>query len=150
MSEANKQLLQRWFREVWNEGREETVDEILAPDAIAHGLGETEPDVQGPEGFKVFLRTIRAAFPDVRIDVDDVLAEGDKIAARVTLQGTHTGEALGLPASGRRVTVAGIVLARFHDGQVAEAWNLWDQLGLLRQVGGVPAGGQDRFLARRS
>ena len=144
-----KTLLARWFEEVWNEGREETVDELMAPNAVAVGLGEMDQEVHGPSEFKIFLRNMRQALPDVRIDMEDTTAEQDKISARVVLKGTHRGKGLGVPPTGNAVQIRGIVMVRIAGGKIVEGWNSWDQLGLLRQIGALnhPAG-SDRFLAR--
>jgi len=151
MSEANKHLIRRWFEEVWNQGREATIDELFSADGIAHGLGDTEADVRGPEQFKLFVRILRGSFADLHISVEDVIAENDTVVARVRLEGTHTGDGLGLAPTGNRVRVAGIAVVRFANGQAVEAWNVWDQLGLLRQIGGVPGPeGRDRFVTSRS
>ena len=140
-------LVHRWFDEVWNQGREETVDELFGAGAIGHGLGEGA-DVCGPAGFKVFLRNMRSALPDVQIHIEDTIVDGAKAVVRVVLEGTHLGEGLGLPPTGRRVSLTGIVIVRVAGGQIAEAWNSWDQLGLLRQLGAIP-GPQvsDRFIS---
>ncbi len=144
-----KTLLARWFEEVWNQGREETVDELMAPNAVAVGLGEMDQEVHGPSEFKIFLRNMRQALPDVRIDMEDTTAERDKISARVVLKGTHRGNGLGVPPTGNAVQIRGIVMVRIAGGKIVEGWNSWDQLGLLRQIGALnhPAG-SDRFLAR--
>ena len=134
MSAENKALCRRWFKEVWNEGRTATIDEILAPTAVVHGLG---PDQVGPEGFKPFHKQYRAAFPDIHIEVDDLAAEGDIVAIRWSGSGTHTGHDLGFPATNTRVTFTGMVFVRFKNGQLVEGWNLFDQLGMLQQVGVV-------------
>jgi steroid delta-isomerase-like uncharacterized protein len=149
MQHANKVLIHRWFEEVWNQGREETVDELMAPDAIAIGLGESDVETRGPAGFKQFLRNMRGSFSDLRIDVDDSIAEGDKVVVRVVLHGTHDGGGLGMAPTGRRVRVAGIVIAEIAGGQIVKAWNSWDQLGLIRQLGApvVAPATPDRFLA---
>lgn len=140
-------VLRRWFDEVWNSGREETVDELLAHDAVAHGLGEGE-DVQGPAGFKQFLRNMRSAFPDGHIRIEDMIGEGDKAAVRVVLEGTHLGDSLGLARTGRSVNVTGLIITRVSNGQIIEGWNCWDQLGLLRQLGADPSiQAKDRFLS---
>ena len=145
----SKTLLARWFEEVWNQGREETVDELMAPNAVAVGLGEMDQEVHGPSEFKIFLRNMRQALPDVRIDMEDTTAEQDKISSRVVLKGTHRGEGLGVPPTGNAVQIRGIVMVRIAAGKIVEGWNSWDQLGLLRQIGALnhPAG-SDRFLAR--
>ena len=149
MSESNHPL-HRWFEEVWNQGRESAIDEQFAQGCVAHGLGESDITVHGPDEFKQFWRNIRAALPDVRIEVQDLVSDGHKAAARVVLTGTHTGEGLGAPPSGNRVRIAGIVMVHIQNGQIVEGWNSWDQLGLLRQIGVVPTEKQvaDRFLRR--
>ena len=143
-------VARRWFDEVWNHGNEATIDDLFSPDCFAYGLGENEGHVHGPEEFKVFYRNMRSAFPDVHIHVEDVVAEEGKAAVRVVLEGTHLGEGLGMPPTGNRVKVAGIVVISVAGGQIVSGWNSWDQLGLLRQVE-APAvhDGVDRFLTAR-
>jgi steroid delta-isomerase-like uncharacterized protein len=139
-------LMRRWFEEVWNQGREETVDELFALDGVAHGLGEGAENTHGRDKFKVFLRSMRQALPDVRVEVEDSIAEDDRIVARVMLTGTHLGEGLGFPPSGRSVAVRAMIFTRFADGQIVEGWNSWDQLGFLQQVGALPKG-QHQFIS---
>lgn len=92
MSDANKALIRRWFEEVWNQGKEATIDELFVPDGVAHGLSkESGRQFQGPADFKPFWRAFRSAFPDIRVTVDDVVAEGEKVVARCTVRGAHTG-----------------------------------------------------------
>ena len=148
MSEANKALVRRWFDEVWNQGREKTIDELFAADGVGHGLGDTDADTIGPAGFKPFFRNLRGCFPDLHMTVEDVIAEGDKVTVRLRVEGTHRGGELGVAPTGRRIAIAGIVLVRISGGQIVEGWNSWDQLGLLRQIGALPAaeGSKDRFL----
>src|SRR5215471_1079526 len=141
-----KDLVHRWFDEVWNQGREETIDELFGEDGVALGLGVGDTPVHGPAGFKVFWRNMRAALPDVQIIVEDTVVEGDKVVVRVVLEGTHGGEGLGVAPTGRRVKIAGIVLVQFAEGKIVRGWNSWDQLGLLQQLGAIPSAG-DRFLA---
>lgn len=145
-----KTLIHRWFNEVWNQGREETIDELCAPEAIGHGLGEGDADTHGPAGFRIFLHNMRTAFPDVHFTIEDTIVQGDKAVVRLIFKGTHIGDGLGLPPTGNSVTLAGIVIVRVAAGQITEAWNSWDQLGLLRQIGAVPAPGADRFLEARA
>ena len=123
-----------WFEEVWNKGRESAVDEMLAPDAVLHGLDEGGAGMRGPEGFKPFLRSIRAAFPDIHVTVEDVISEGDLFAIRYRATMTHAGPGFGEPTN-RQVAVTGMSFSRMRDGQIVEGWNNWDQLGLLRQIG---------------
>src|SRR4051794_18016914 len=108
MSQANNDLIRRWFEEVWNQGRESTIDELLAPNAIVHGLGDGDVKLRGPEEFKPLVRNLRGSIPDVHITVEDTVAEGDRVMARVLLQGTHTGPGLGVVPTGQKVSVAGI------------------------------------------
>jgi steroid delta-isomerase-like uncharacterized protein len=144
-------VVHRWFEEVWNQGREETIDELSTTDAIAHGLSDGRSDVCGPAGFKVFWRKIRSALPDVHIRIEDAIVQGGKAVVRVVLEGTHLGQGLGLPPTGHRVLVTGTVIFRIESGQIAEAWNNWDQLGLLRQLGAIPAPqGPDRSLSAQA
>ncbi len=151
MSIDPRTIVRRWFEEVWNQGREETVDELFAPDGIGHGLGEGTADVRGPADFKIFLRNMRSAFPDAHIRIEDTIVERDRAVVRVVLEGTHLGEGLGLPPTRRRVSVTGIVILKVTGGQIAEGWNSWDQLGLLRQLGAIPAPqARDRFLSAPS
>ena len=133
--ETNRALARRWFAEVWNAGREEVIDQMIAPDARARGLAQAGRDLVGPAAFKEFYRPMKSALPDIHIDVDDVLAEGDQTAIRLTARGTHTGPGLGVPPSGRPVVFTAIVWARWRDGQIVEAWNEFDAASVMAQVG---------------
>jgi steroid delta-isomerase-like uncharacterized protein len=146
----NKALIRRWFDEVWNQGREDLIDELRAPDALGFGLGETAVAVQGASGFKVFYQNLRSSLPDLHVSVEHLIADGDMVAARIQVDGTHMGPGLGVPPTGQSVRFSGMLIARIAEGRIAESWNNLDQLGLLRQVGALPAGvGPDRFLAKR-
>jgi steroid delta-isomerase-like uncharacterized protein len=147
VSEKNRVVLRRWFEEVWNQGREASVDELFSAEGVAHGLGDSEADVHGPAEFKLFAAHIRGSIPDVRIEVGDMVCEGDRVAVRIVLRGTHTGPGLGVAPTGRKVSIQGVIIVRIADGQIVEGWNSYDQLGLLRQVGALPGPGDgDRFL----
>jgi steroid delta-isomerase-like uncharacterized protein len=151
MTETNKALVRRWFKEVWNEVREATIDELFAEGGVAYGLGDGEAEVRGPAQLKPFVRNLCGSLPDLHISIQDIMAEEDKVIVRVLLEGTHLGSGLGVPPSGRRVRVAGIIVFRVSKGQFVEGWNSWDQLGLLRQIGALPApAGEDQFLTARS
>ena len=102
MSEANKQLVQRWFEVVWNQRSETGIDAILSPECRAHGLSGADSPLIGSEGFKKFHRNFCRAFPDLKVEVQDTIAEYDKVAARWTTTMTHLGDGLGFPASGKR------------------------------------------------
>jgi hypothetical protein len=100
MSEENKTLIRRWFDEVWNKGRADAIDEMFAANGIAHGLSDdSESPLVGPEAFKVFHAKSRDAFPDIIVTVEDMVAEGDRVAARCSVRGKHTGDSLGFPGT---------------------------------------------------
>ena len=136
MSAENKALVQRWFDRVWNEGRADAIDEMFAAEGVAHGLGQ---DLHGPAEFKVFHATFRGAFPDVRVHMDEMIAEGDRVAYRFTATGTHRGGDLGFAATGRPVNFLGMGSVRIANGRIVEGWNVLDQLGMLTQLGVVAA-----------
>lgn len=113
------------------------VDEAFAPDYREHNPRPgQEPGVDGYKGGIVMMR---AAFPDLFLDVYDIIAEGDRVAVLYTLHGTHDGERMGIPASGQRVSSEGMVLARFRDARVIERWGVQDMLTLLQQIGAFAA-----------
>jgi len=151
MSDANKALVRRWFEEVWNQGREETIDELFAAHGIGYGLGDTDIPTHGPAEFKLFAKNLRGAIPDIHMTIEDIMAEGDKVTVRITVEGTHKGDQLGVAATGRPVRFAGVVMVRIANGQIVEGWNSWDQFGLLRQIGALPAAGnKDRFTSAKA
>ena len=133
--EQNIQLMERWFQEVWNEGRIETVYELMSPDAIARGQRGAEAEIHGPKEFEQFVHEIRGAFSDMQVKVEDIFGAGDKVVLRWSATMTHTGEAFGHPASGSTVRSRGITIATFKEGQVVDGWDSWDQLGMLEQIG---------------
>ena len=136
--EQNKALLQRWFDEVWNEGRSETIDELMAPHCTAGGLGDTPEHVlKGPAEFKPFYEKFRGAFPNIKVAVEDLIAEGDKVAARCSVRATHTGDHLGVPASNAPVIFDGIAIVRIADGKFVESWNSFDFLTMNKQIGAL-------------
>ncbi len=137
--EENIALMRRWFKEVWNEKRLETIHELLAPDAV--GIGELEDGgkFHGPDEFVPFAKRIHAAFPDIKVTVEDAFGVGDKVVLRWFADMTHRGDDLGMPASGRPVHITGITIARIANGQVIEGWDNWDQLAMLKQIGAYQA-----------
>ncbi len=139
-NDANKTLIHRWFQEVWNEGRESTIDELHAADGVSFGLGGASTEVRGPEQFKVFFRNLRSALPDTHVTVIETIAEGDMVAVRFEVQATHTGIGLPYEPTGRSVKFMGISMLEVEDGKLKRAWNSWDQLGMLIQLGVVSDG----------
>ena len=138
MSEENKALLRRWFDEVWNKGRSDAIEEMLAAEGIVHGLSDDEGNpLKGAADFKPFHNTFRGAFPDIEVVVEDVIAEGDLVAARCSVRGKHRGDHLGIAASNAPVQFTGITIARVRDGKIVEAWNNFDFLKMNKQIGAI-------------
>ena len=133
-ADDNKAALRRFYEEVLNGRNLEAVDDLLAPDAVDHTFGS-----QGLEAYKQFFSTVHRAFPDMHVEVHDMISEGDLVAARVTYSGTHQGEFVGVPATGRRVEVSGVDFLRMRDGRQAEHWGGVDMASLLQQLGVSPA-----------
>jgi predicted ester cyclase len=141
-TEANKALARRVFDEVWNQGNMAAADEIFAPTVVNHGPGAA-PAQTGLEAFKQGVTNLRTTFPDLHFTVEDQIAEGDKVATRFTMHGTQKGELRMGPtgafsATGKEVTINGIVITRIQDGKIAEGWVNVDQLGALTQLGLFP------------
>ena len=129
----------RRMLEAWNSGRLEVVDELISPayrTRFAY-LGE----VRGPEGVKRVLTMYRDAFPDLRVDVDDLFVHEDKVVSRWTARGTHCGELIGLAPTERHAVITGMTIDRWQEGRCVESWSESDQLSLLQQIGAVPAPG---------
>ena len=134
MADAQKEMLVRWFEEVWNQGRRETVDDLLAPDCVIHD-GATS--IRGPEAFKTFYDRMRGAFSEFHFSWSAALSEGDLTCLRWSVTMRHTGDALEIPATGKQVHTTGMSLVRFANGRFAEAWQNWDMLGIIEQIRGA-------------
>ena len=130
----NKALIRRFYDEVWANGRLDAADDVFAADYIRHDLRASEA-AAGPEGQKQIARDFRAAFPDLRFEVDIMLGEDDLVAARWTASGTHTGRWGDEEPTGRSATFSGVNIVRFANGKVVEIWNHRDDLGLREQLG---------------
>jgi steroid delta-isomerase-like uncharacterized protein len=140
MPADERTILHEWFEEVWNQGREETIFRLFAEDGIAHGITDEEGrELRGPSGFVPFVRQLMGAFPDIRIDVEDAVQQGDKVAVRCVVRGTHTGEGLGIAPTQRPVEFTGMSFVHVRDGQIAEAWNNFDFQTLMAQITEPPA-----------
>lgn len=139
LSDASRRLLEESF----NEGKFELIDQLVAPDAVNHDPATPAAmrDLRGPEMIKRTATMYRAAFPDLRITVDDVIAADDKVVLRWHSDGTHSGELAGLAPTGARGSVTGISIDRWKDGKLVEAWVEWDNFGLARQLGAAPPEG---------
>ena len=138
MSEQNKATMRRLFEEVWNQGNFETFEEIISPDYNGHI--PTPPDApSGREGLRWLIQTYRTGFPDIHVEVNDQIAEGDKVLTRIVIQGTHEGQFMNIPPSGNKVKVTALVVTRFVDGQNVEGWAEVDRFGMMQQLGVIPA-----------
>ena len=129
MSEENKELVRRWFEEVWNKGRVDAIDEMFDENGIAHGLSDDPSNpLKGPSNFKPFHALFRQGFPNMTIVVEDMIAEGDKVAARCTVRANQEGEFRGRSATQSPVEFTGITIVRIANGKIVEAWNNFDFL----------------------
>jgi steroid delta-isomerase-like uncharacterized protein len=138
MSTDENKILSRCFLEdLWNAKNLAALDEILTADFVEH-IGEASLNV---EGIKQMLSANFAAFPDMQATIEDQIAEGDMVVTRWTARGTHKGELMGIPPSGKAVTVTAIVIDRIVGGKIAETWTSYDALGLLQQIGAAPVMG---------
>jgi steroid delta-isomerase-like uncharacterized protein len=132
MENENIRLARRWFEEVWNQRRTNTIDELLTDESVCHSESET---LRGPQEFRdrnhaVFL----SAFPDLRVTVEGVVGEGDDVVVRWVFTGTHGGDTLGFPSTGRSVSFRGMTWIRFSGGKMVEGWDCWNQSGLIQSL----------------
>jgi steroid delta-isomerase-like uncharacterized protein len=135
-TEDNKALMRRFLEEVFNKQKLTAIDEFIAPNHVDHTLPPFLPTT--PEGTKRAINMFLAAFPDVQLTVDDMIAEGDKVVTRYTSRGSQKGAFMGIPPTGKQMTVSSIIIARFADGKIVEEWGLDDQVGMLQQLGVIP------------
>ncbi len=134
MSDANKQLVRDWFEKVWNQQSEAAIDAMFSSDGRAHGFPQADSVLVGPEDFKAIHRGFCNAFPDIRVTVEDTIAEGDKVAVRWTATMTHLGDSLGMAPTGKKVILNGSTIAVVKDGRICEGWNFMDMGGLFAQL----------------
>lgn len=132
-----EKVIRRYFGEVWNEGRLDVLDEIIAPDYLNHSPGLPNP-APGPAGLKPIVVAMRHAFPDLHYEVLDLVIGEGKVAVRCTLTGTHRGDFFGIPATGKAVKANQFQIEYIRAGQIVEHWRQTDDLGLLRQLGVLP------------
>ena len=137
-TEENKALARRAY-EAYNQRNLTAYYELLSPEFVLHNASMT---IQGLDAYKQFLSMYLAAFPDARVSLEDLIAEGDKVVTRQTFRGTHQGELMGIPPTGKQVSGTGILITHVANGKAIEQWSNYDDLGLLQQLGVVPAPGQ--------
>lgn len=138
-TEQNKAIERQVFEEL-NKGNLGIIDELFAPEYVYHGPAGME--AKGPGGFKQIMMAARAGFPDWNMKIEDMMAEGDMVATRAIYSGTHKGEFMGIPPTGKHFTMAAHVMVRFVDGKEVEAWGIGDMVSMLQQLGVAPPLGQ--------
>jgi steroid delta-isomerase-like uncharacterized protein len=137
MSEENKALVRRYFEEIWDKGNLDLIEELFTTDFVRHGPTATEGEVRGQEGFESLVTMYRSALPDLRVSIEDLMAEGDRVVTRWTARGTHQGELMGNAATGNPASVRGILVDRISGSKIEEEWADYDTLHLMQQIGAV-------------
>ena len=137
MSDANKSIARRsWEVFSSGDGALDRALELYAPDVVYHS---TEGDLSGRDALKGYLSVYFTAFSNIRITADDVIAEGDKVVSRATANVAHTGDLMGIPPTGKNISVQGITIMGIADGKIAEEWEIFDITGMMQQLGAVPS-----------
>jgi len=137
-AESNKALSRRVLEEAFNAGNIDVIDELVTTDFVNHDAALPEAMI-GPEAAKATISGYRTAFPDLRITIEEQIADDQGVATRWSAKGTHEGDLMGMAPTGKQSTVTGITIDRIVDGRIAESWTNWDTLGMLQQLGVVPA-----------
>jgi steroid delta-isomerase-like uncharacterized protein len=135
LTQENKNMVQRFIEE-GDKGNVDAFDDMIPPDAVDHSPFPGQP--AGREGVKYIFRMLKSAFPDMRTEVHEMVAEGDRVAVRSRIVGTHQGEFMGVPASGKPVSIEGIDILRFENGKMVEHWGVYDAMGMMMQIGAIP------------
>jgi len=139
-TEQNKALVRRLMEEVMSNGNMSLIDELVAPDFIEN---EVMPGASsGREGFKQTNLMLRSAFPDLKVTINDMLAEGDKVALSVTFSGTHKGDLMGMAPTDKRISMNAHDILRIENGKLQEHWGVTDMMGMMQQLGAIPAPGE--------
>jgi steroid delta-isomerase-like uncharacterized protein len=137
--ERNKATCRSFIQHVFNEGNFSSIRDFVSPDSLHHELdGVSVPAERSPEWFADLIRLYHLAFPDLWVEVQDQIAENDRVVTRLRMQGTQKGPLLGIGASGKKVDITGIRVDRLSEGKIAESWFHWDSLGMLMQIGALP------------
>jgi len=137
MSEQNKAIVRRVFEELWNQGNLSVADQLFTPNYTHHDSSSADFG-HGPESERKRATLYRTAFPDMRLTIEDLIAEGDTVMARWSCHGTHKGDLNGIAPTGKQFTITGVTVARLLNGKLAEGYVNWDALGLMQQLGVVP------------
>jgi steroid delta-isomerase-like uncharacterized protein len=134
-----ERVIRTWFSEAWNKGNlEPTYRDLIHPDAVFHSVAQEGGKLIGLAGFRTLFDPVQAAFSDINFTVQEVIESGDSAAVRWTCTGRHTGDQMGIAASGKTVAFGGMAIVHFKDGKITESWDEWDRVGLLTQIGALP------------
>jgi steroid delta-isomerase-like uncharacterized protein len=131
VSNPNAELSRRWFEEVWNQRRSATIDELLTAESVGH---MDTGDLRGIDAFKRFQADILSTFPDLRLSVESIVADGDDVVIRWQASGCHSGDGLGVKATQQQVSFRGITWHHYRDGKLIEGWNFWNHLAMVQQL----------------
>src|SRR5215216_4070940 len=138
--EENKAIMRQYFEGAWEQGNIELLDELLAADYVNHNPATPEMPT-GPEGVKGVVSMFRSGMPDLKVVIEDMVAEGDEVVTRYALEGTHRGELFGAAPTGKRLSIKSITVERVSDGKIVELWRVTDELDMMRQLGVFEAPG---------
>jgi steroid delta-isomerase-like uncharacterized protein len=133
----NAAIARQWFEQFWNQKKFDTIEQLVSPDCRLHGHADND-EVVGMAEFQQFAQALQKAFPDIQIEVEDTISEGDRTVARWVSRGTHQGEFMGIPPTGKKIFVRGVSVVRFSDGKMVESWDSWDKFGMLQSLGALP------------
>lgn len=133
--QANKNLALRLNRELWTEKKSSVIDELVAEKCLLHAGGR---EFRGPKGYRAFFETYVGAFPDLSIQINDLIGEDDFVVTSYTARGQHTGPLMGIEPTGKQVKVHGVDISRYESGMLVESNTLWDEMGLMQQLGVLP------------
>ena len=133
--QSPEQLVRRWFDEIWNKQRLDIVDELMGSPCVIHDAGLSSGDIRTPAEFRAIAQALLQAFPDVHVEIEDVLADEGQVVMRCVVTGTHTGDGLGIPPSHRKIHISGMAWGHWRDGRLVEGWNNFDRWALFEQIG---------------
>jgi len=147
--ESNKELVKKFYKEVWNDRKVHCVDKYLSP---SHALVDPNAmdEKTGPEAYKAILTRFMRAFSNLKLEVQDMVGEEDKVVASWMISGVHTGEYNGIAPTNKKVLVEGISIHQIADGKIMDSYSVWDTLGLMRKIGAIVTVGRARARARRN
>ena len=148
MSSDNRAIVLRLYEEVWNKRRLEFASELISPSHALHGANFSGSSI-GPEAYGRQVSLFVAGLPDLRFAIEDTVVENDKVVACWTISGTHKGEFMGVPATGKKVSIEGMTIHHIADGKIMDSYSSWDALGVMQQLGAVPVPGQSKSHSAR-